>query len=61
VNTETTPAELTVDAEYRFGRPKVYLAPQEQARLLILRSRLGDTTAERIAHASNLDLNGARN
>lgn len=39
----------SVDAEYRFGRPKVYLAPHERARLTLLRSRLGDTRAERAA------------
>lgn len=43
------------DAEYRFGRPKVYLAPHELARLAILRSRLGDTQAERIHHASGME------
>ena len=42
----------TFDAEYRFGRPKLYLAPHELARLTLLRSRLGDTRAERIAHAA---------
>ncbi len=39
----------SVDAEYRFGRPKVYLTPHELARLTIVRSRLGDTRAEREA------------
>jgi hypothetical protein len=39
----------SVDAEYRFGRPKVYLTPHELARLTLLRSRLGDTRAEREA------------
>ena len=39
----------SVDADYRFGRPIVYLAPRELARLMILRSRLGDTPAEREA------------
>jgi hypothetical protein len=39
----------SVDAEYSFGRPKVYLAPQELARLTIVRSKLGDTRAEREA------------
>ena len=43
-----------VDAEYRFGRPKVYLAPHELARLTVLRSRLGDTHAERMAHAAGV-------
>jgi hypothetical protein len=42
----------SVDAEYRFGRPKVYLAPHELARLTVLRSRLGDTHTERMAHAA---------
>ena len=42
----------SVDAEYRFGRPKVYLAPQELARLIIVRSKLGDTPAERVARAA---------
>jgi hypothetical protein len=40
-------ARPSVDAEYRFGQPKMYLAPHELARLTILRSRLGDTQAER--------------
>ncbi len=39
----------TVDADYRFGKPKVYLTPIEIARLMIVRSRLGDTNAERSA------------
>ena len=39
----------SMDCEYRFGRPHVYLAPQELARLTILRSRLGETRAERAA------------
>ena len=39
----------SVDAEYRFDRPKVYLTPIEIARLMIVRSRLGDTNAERAA------------
>jgi hypothetical protein len=42
----------SLDAEYRFGRPKVYLAPHELARLTIVRSKLGDTRAEREAEAS---------
>ena len=44
----------TFDAEYRFGRPKVYLAPHELARLIVLRSRLGDTHDERLAHAAGI-------
>jgi hypothetical protein len=44
----------SVDAEYCFGRPKVYLAPQELARLIVLRSRLGDTHAERLARAAGM-------
>jgi hypothetical protein len=39
----------SLDAEYRFGQPKTYLAPQELARLTIVRSRLGETRAEREA------------
>jgi len=39
----------SVDAEYRFGKPKIYLTPIETARLTIMRSRLGDTRAERAA------------
>jgi len=51
-----TPFSATdsVDVEYRFGRPKVYLAPHELARLTLLRSTLGDTHAERIAHAAGI-------
>ena len=40
---------VSTDSEYRFGRPKQYLAPHELARLTILRSKLGDTPAERAA------------
>jgi hypothetical protein len=40
------------DAEYTFGRPTLYLAPKELARLTILRSKLGDTRAERVAEAA---------
>ena len=39
----------SADAEYRFGKPKVYLSSIEIARLMIVRSRLGDTNAERAA------------
>jgi len=39
----------TVDAKYHFGRPKVYLTLAEIARLVITRSKLGDTRAERAA------------
>jgi hypothetical protein len=39
----------SLDADYCFGRPKVYLTPREVARLTIVRSRLGDTRAEREA------------
>jgi len=42
----------SVDAEYRFGRPKPYLTPHELARLTLLRSRLGDTRTEREAEAT---------
>ena len=46
----------SLDAEYRFGRPKLYLAPHELARLTILRSKLGDTRAERQAYAAGTRL-----
>ena len=37
----------SVDAEYHFGRPQVYLTSMELARLVLVRSNLGDTQAER--------------
>jgi len=43
----------TVDAEYRFGRPKVYLTLHQLVRLTILRSKLGETHAERVARAAS--------
>jgi hypothetical protein len=39
----------SIDAEYCFGHPKTYLAPHELARLTLLRSVLGETSAERAA------------
>jgi hypothetical protein len=42
-------ASDALDADYRFARPHVYLTPQELARVLITRSRLGDTRADRAA------------
>jgi len=44
-------SSTSFDAEYRFGRPHVYLTPQEIARVLIARSRLGDTRADRAAES----------
>ena len=44
-------SSASVDAEYSFGRPHVYLTPQEIARVLIARSRLGDTRADRAAES----------
>jgi hypothetical protein len=44
---EPTTSSPARDAEYRFGRPHLYLTPQQIARVLIVRSRLGDTRAER--------------
>jgi hypothetical protein len=41
----------SIDAEYSFGRPKLYLTPKELARLTILRSKLGDTRAEGAAES----------
>ena len=46
------PALPSRDAEFRFDRPTVYLTPRELARLTILRSKLGDTRAERAAKAA---------
>ena len=40
-----------IDAEYRFGRPQVYLTPQQIARVLIAPSKLGDTRADRGAES----------
>jgi hypothetical protein len=40
---------MHADAEYCFAKPKAYLTPFEIARLVIVRSRLGDTRAERAA------------
>jgi hypothetical protein len=37
----------SLDADYRFGKPKLYLSAHELARLTILRSTLGDTRVER--------------
>lgn len=45
-------SNTSIDVEYRFGRPAVYLTPIELARLAVLRSRLGDTPAERQANAA---------
>jgi len=57
--------QRSVDAEYRFGKPKIYLTPIETARLTILRSKLGDTraerAAERIATAGSSMQKGVRN
>jgi len=39
----------SVDAEYRFGKPKTYLTAHDLARLTILRSKLGETRQERAA------------
>jgi hypothetical protein len=43
----------SIDAEYRFGRPKLYLTPHELARLTILRSKLGDSQIERAAERTH--------
>jgi hypothetical protein len=39
----------SIDSEYRFRQPKTYLTPHELARLTVVRSKLGDTQAERAA------------
>jgi hypothetical protein len=46
---EQIPSSASIDAEYTFDQPTLYLAPKELARLTILRSKLGDTRAERAA------------
>ena len=38
----------TFDAEYTFGRPQIYLNPIDAARLVILKSRLGDDRDARL-------------
>jgi hypothetical protein len=48
-------ASDALDAEYHFGRPQVYLTPQELARVLLARSKLGDTRAERAAERIDRD------
>ena len=45
-------SQPSFDAEYRFARPNVYLTPRELARLLIVRSKLGDTHSEREANSA---------
>ena len=47
-------SSASIDAEYSFGRPKLYLAPHELARLTILRLDLGDTQAERAAEPTRV-------
>jgi hypothetical protein len=44
-------AQPSLDSEYRFGKPKTYLTAYELARLIILRSKLGETRHEREAEA----------
>ena len=44
-------AQPSLDTEYRLGRPKTYLTAHELARLIILRSKLGETRHEREAEA----------
>jgi hypothetical protein len=50
----------SVDAAYRFGRPTMYLTPRELAKLTIVRSKLGDTQAEREAEATRARRSGRR-
>jgi hypothetical protein len=50
----------SVDAEYRFDRPKVYLTSHELARLTIVRSKLGDTRAERETEITRSSRRSAR-
>jgi len=39
----------STDADYHFGRPSLYLSTHDLVRLLLLRSSLGETRAEREA------------
>jgi hypothetical protein len=39
----------SLDDEYKFGQPTVHLNPLELARLMLLRSTLGETRAQRAA------------
>jgi len=48
-NVEPILGSRSVDAEYRFGKPKTYLTTHELARLVLLRSRLGETQRDRAA------------
>jgi len=41
----------SLDADYYFGRPKLFLTPRELARLTLVRSRLGETRDERETEA----------
>jgi hypothetical protein len=41
----------SVDSEYQFGKPKMYLSAHELARLTLRRSRLGETGEDREAEA----------
>ena len=40
------------DHPYRFGKPLSYLSERQQARLLIVRGRLQDTTAAAVRRAA---------
>jgi hypothetical protein len=41
----------SLDADYHFGEPKLYLSAHELARLTILRSKLGETRTQRESEA----------
>ena len=42
----------SLDADYRFGKPTLYLSARELVRLTILRSKLGETRVERESEGS---------
>src|SRR5262249_21278725 len=48
---ERIAALSSVDSEYQFGKPTVYLSAHELARVTLLRSKLGETRADREAEA----------
>jgi hypothetical protein len=50
-NIERIAALSSVDSEYQFGKPKMYLSAHELARLTLLRSMVGETREDREAKA----------
>jgi len=52
INPDQIVALPSADASYRFGHPTTYLNTRELARLVLLRSRLGETRSQRAAEAT---------